>query len=272
MKADLHVHTTASDGTLSPEEVVREAARLGLGGIGITDHDSVQGVAPALAEGERVGVTVVPGIEINTDYADSELHILGYWIETESPALQAHLRTLREAREERGRMMVEKLNELGCRVSFERVRELAGGVIGRPHVARAIVEAGCTRDMNGAFGRFLVRGAPAYIPRYKITPFEAVRIIREAGGVAVLAHPGNTGHDEVIPELVEAGMRGIEVYHTDHNRVKTARYRRLAQQLGLIATGGSDFHGPGMLKQVPLGHVRVDMLVVYALRDAALSP
>lgn len=271
-KVDLHVHTTASDGRLSPAEVVQAAKEAGLVGLAITDHDAIDGIAPAQAEGEKLGMIVVPGIEINTDFGQSELHILGYFIETDSPILCEHLTTLRSAREERGRQMVEKLRGLGFDITFERVKEIAaGGAIGRPHVARAMVEAGYSYDMNSAFGKYLVRGTPGYVPRYKLTPVQAIGIIREAGGAPVLAHPGSSKHDEMIPELVEAGLAGIEAYHTDHSKLQTMHYRKLAQKYNIIVTAGSDYHGPDMLKRVGIGHCKIGVEVVDELRAAAMA-
>ena len=213
--ADLHVHTTASDGTLTPVETVHAAASAGLMAVGISDHDTVAGVKDALEAGAEADVLVVPAIEINTDFGESEVHMLGYFIDIESATMLAHLVELREHRLERARLMVEKLNEIGVMVPFERVLEIAGtGSVGRPHIARAIVEAGGASGMNGAFGKFLVKGAPAYVPRFKLTPFQALDIIRSAGGVASMAHPGSSKHDELIPQLVAAGMQALECYHT----------------------------------------------------------
>ena len=269
-RADLHVHTTASDGTLTPEQTVREAARIGLGAVGIADHDTVDGIAPGIAAGRQLGVIVVPAVEINTDFGKDEIHILGYYIDYKSPALNAHLSRLRNERAERGRRIVERLNEMGLNVNLDRVFQIAGkGSVGRPHIARAIVEAGYASSMNGAFGKYLIRGAPAYVPRHKLTPSQAIDIIREAGGVAVLAHPGNSKCDELIPELVKAGLQGIEAYHTDHSSAKTRHYIEIARRYGLVATGGSDSHGPNNLKTVPIGHVTVDLTVVDKLRELA---
>jgi len=268
--ADLHVHTTASDGSLTPEQVVQEAAEAGLAAIGIADHDTVDGIAPGLAAGREAGIIVVPAVEINTDYNDEEVHLLGYYIDFESSTLNEHLERLRNARLERAEKMVKRLNELGLKISLDRVLEIAGaGSVGRPHVAKAMVEAGYSSSMNSAFGKYLVSGASAYIPRYKLTPFEAIEIIHEAGGVAVLAHPGDSRHDEMIPQLVDAGMQGIEVYHTDHSSAQARRYLQIAEKYNLIPTGGSDSHGPNMIKTIPVGHITVGMEVVRRLKELA---
>lgn len=268
--ADLHVHTTASDGTLTPEQVVQEAVRVGLAAVAIADHDTVGGVESALAAGRQLGIIVVPAVEINTDYADDEIHLLGYYIDHESPALSAHLERLRAERLERGRRIVQRLNELGRKISMERVMEIAGGgAIGRPHIARAIAEAGYASSIGAAFGKYLVRGAPAYVERHKLTPFQAIEIIHEARGVAVLAHPGNSKHDELIPDLVDGGLQGIEAYHADHSPTQARHYVEIARRYDLIPTGGSDSHGPNMLKTVAVGRVTVEIAVVHRLKELA---
>lgn len=272
-RADLHVHTTASDGTLTPKEIVSEAARIGLAAVGIADHDTISGLAPGIAAGDEIGVVVVPAVEINTDFGKDEIHILGYYIDPESQPLAEHLKTLRNGRLDRGRKIVDKLNQAGVNISMERVREIAGsGSIGRPHIARAIVEAGFARSMEGAFGKYLIRGKPTYVPRYKVTPFQAMEIVREAGGVTVFAHPGTHKHDELIPKLVEAGLQGLEVYHTDHSSFQARHYAEIAQRYDLIPTGGSDSHGPNNIKTVEIGSVTVDISVVDRLKEASANP
>jgi 3',5'-nucleoside bisphosphate phosphatase len=269
-RADLHIHTTASDGTLSPEESVREAARVGLAAVGIADHDTIAGLAPAIAEGDRVGVIVVPGVEINTDVGKDEVHMLGYYVDYESDSLNTQLEKLRAGRLDRAGKIVAKLNEAGVNVIMDRVVEIAeGGAVGRPHIARAIVEIGAAGSIASAFGRYLVRGRPTYVPRYKLTPFQAMEIIREASGVPVFAHPGTHNHDELIPGLVEAGLKGIEVYHTDHSACHVRRYLEVARRYDLIPTGGSDSHGPDNVKTVEIGSVTVDLSIVHRLRAAA---
>lgn len=270
-RADLHVHTTASDGTLTPEETVREAAQLGLYAVGIADHDTIDGIEPALAIAEDAGVVVVPGIEINCDVDKDEVHILGYYVDHRSAPFREQIDTLRIGRYERGKRMVEQLNAVGVEITFDRVREIAGDAsIGRPHVARAIVEAGYVRSINGAFGKYLVRGAPGFMERFKLTPVEAVGIVLQAGGVPVLAHPGHGKASEpMIPELIRAGLRGIEVYHTDHTAAQSRWFRRIAEKTGMIITGGSDSHGPGMMKNTPIGNVTIDGAAVEHLRAAS---
>lgn len=269
-RADLHVHTTASDGVLTPAQVVEEAARVGLSAIGISDHDTVAGLEEGMAAGKRLGVEVIPAIELSTDHGLFEIHILGYFFDWHSEKLLETLRMLRDARRERGMKMVEKLNELGVPVTFDRVMEIAGtGSVGRPHVARAIVETGVVTNMNGAFGRYLVKGAPAYIERTMMTPFDAVRVITCAGGVASFAHPSKVNYDNIIPELIKAGLGGIEAFHSDHSANVRRKYHAIARRNGIIATGGSDAHGFDPDARNTIGSVTVPMGIVEELREAA---
>ena len=268
--ADLHTHTTASDGALSPAQVVESAAEAGLAAVGITDHDTVDGIDEALAAGEKVGVVVVPGVEISAIYGrDIEVHILGYYIDHRDSALLARLQVLRDARTERGRKMVERLNAAGVLISFERVWEIAqGGAIGRPHVARAIREAGAASSIDAAFGRYLQQGTPGYVPRYKISPSEAVGMILQAGGVACCAHVAKLNRDELLIELMREGMRAIEVRHPDHGPAGTKYYERFAAKHGLIATGGSDAHCFEGGKTTVVGGITIPYDVVEKLMRA----
>ncbi|MBI2844351.1 MAG: PHP domain-containing protein [Armatimonadetes bacterium] len=269
-RADLHIHTTASDGALSPTQVVEEAANIGLAAIAISDHDTVDGIDEAMAAAGVGNVEVIPAVEINTDLGPSEVHILGYFVDWRSERLRGHLLELRRARLERGKKMVGKLQTLGVPVTFERVLEIAGrGSVGRPHVAQAIVEVSSVQSIGEAFARFLVRGAPAYVERTKLTPFEAVAIVVASGGVACLAHPGKSGRDHIIPMLVKSGLRAIEVYHSDQYPESSQRYHAVARKLGLIETGGSDAHGFDPDYGTSIGSTTVDMRVVEDLRRAA---
>lgn len=244
MACDLHIHTTASDGTDTPEEVVAQAAALGLEAIAITDHDTVAGVGKAVqaAAGRLV---VVPGVELSTEEDGCEVHVLGYYVNCGHPALLKALSGLVEKRVERVSQIVARLQGLGIGVSLERVKEIAGrGVPGRPHVARALIELGVVASIDEAFGRLIGQGCPAYVPRARLGAMEAVRLIREAGGVAVLAHPGVSRSEAVLEQLLSAGLQGIEVEYPEHNTAQRAYFRKLAARYGLIVTGGSDYHGP----------------------------
>jgi 3',5'-nucleoside bisphosphate phosphatase len=269
-RADLHIHSTASDGIMTPTEIVEEAARLGIGAVAITDHDTVDGLAEATEAAKCHSVQFIPGIEINTDYGATEVHIIGYFIDPTHEELLEALKGLREARSDRGELMVRKLRDIGVNVTMDRVREIAGyGSIGRPHVAKAICEAGAASGMNSAFGKYLIRGKPAFVPRGRLKAVEAIQIVLAAGGVPGLGHPGKVGWDGIIPELKAAGLRALEVYHTDHSRHESKRYKKLAEEHGLIPTGGSDSHGMTNDKPIAIGSVTVDVEVVEQLRSAA---
>jgi predicted metal-dependent phosphoesterase TrpH len=255
-KIDLHTHSTASDGLFAPAELVRLAQAAGLDLIGLTDHDSTEGLAEAHEAGARQGVVVIPGVELNTDLPNQggEAHVLGYYIEWERPEIQTHLRFLRDARERRGERMVERLRGQGFEITWARVRELAPGAVGRPHIAHALIERGYANSVDDAFARYLNRGQPGYVPRFKLHPADAVRLIRAARGVSVLAHPARIPalEDEVLPNLVIAGLQGLECYYGEYDEAMVERLRGLADTYGLIATGGTDYHGPG-LHPTPLG-------------------
>lgn len=246
---DLHTHTNRSDGTFAPGELVARAAERGLDVVAVTDHDTTDGLAEAAEAGGRLGVEVVPGVEFSAEYERTSVHVLCYWMDVANPELQTELSRLRDDRFRRGEMMVDKLRDLGFDVSFERVQEIAGGGnIVRPHVAQAMVEAGIVGSEEEAFERWIADGRPAHVPKHALDPLEALALIRGASGLCVLAHPGMWGDQtevplELIERMAEAGMAGLEVDHTDHDPEQRARYRALADRLGLIPTGGSDCHG-----------------------------
>jgi predicted metal-dependent phosphoesterase TrpH len=247
---DLHTHSTASDGLFSPTELVQRASDAALTLIGLTDHDTTNGIAEAQAAGASLGVTVIPGVEINTDLPEGqgEAHVLGYYLDMGQPAFQETLTFLRDAREKRGERMVQQLQAQGIDVAWSRVRELAEGTVGRPHVALALIEAGYANDVSDAFARYLSNGKAGFVPRVKLSPQQAIQLIRSAQGVPVLAHPADiTGLAEVVlPALIRAGLLGLECYYGQYDDETIARLLALAGQHGLIATGGSDYHGPNM--------------------------
>ncbi|MBI4278733.1 MAG: PHP domain-containing protein [Armatimonadetes bacterium] len=272
MRIDLHTHTTASDGLLSPTRLIEEAVRRRVGVLAVTDHDTTDGVDEAMEAGRRLGVEVIPGVELNTDVAGSEVHILGYYIDHRREDLQRFLRERRGMRWERARQMVVKLNGLGMAVDFGRVLALAhDGSVGRPHVARALIEAGHVASMEEAFRKYIGRNCPAYVERVRLTPFEAVAVIRQARGIPVMSHPGPAARNEMIPALVEAGLEGIEAYYPEHSPGETKYYLSLAERYGLVVTGGSDFHGADIGGRVPLGsqYVPAEMLDRLKARAAA---
>ncbi|HOE26571.1 MAG: PHP domain-containing protein [Candidatus Aureabacteria bacterium] len=244
MRIDLHVHTNASDGLFAPAEVVRKAREAGLSALGIADHDTVNGVEEALQAAGEERIEVVPAVEINAYHGAFEYHILGYFLDHRDERLGRALAELREARIVRMRRIVEKLGALGMEVDPEEIFAAAGGgSVGRPHIARVMLQRRYVSSMREAFDRFIGEGKPAYAPRSKLAPGEAIALIREASGVAVLAHPGLWGGDELIPQLAAWGIAGIEVYTPDHTGAQRERYRGFARDLGLIQTGGSDYHG-----------------------------
>jgi 3',5'-nucleoside bisphosphate phosphatase len=248
-RIDLHTHSNRSDGTFEPAEVVRLAAERALDVVALTDHDTTDGLAEALATGSVVGVEVVPGVEFSAEFDGNSVHVLCYWMDPQDAALQLELRRLREDRFRRGELMVGKLQELGLPVAFQRVRAIAGdATIVRPHIAQAMVEAGVVATEKEAFERYIGDGGPAHVAKHALDPVNAVALIDGAGGVCALAHPGMWGDQSSVPvELIErmaaAGMRGLEVDHPDHTPEMRERYRTVAGELGLIATGGSDCHG-----------------------------
>lgn len=276
-KCDLHTHTRASDGMLPPSGNVKLAFEKGLAAVAITDHDTVSGIAEAAAAGREYGVTVVPGVEISTRAGGKEIHVLGYYIDTEQELLLSRLAQQRDTRLARNEAILDKLRDLGIAITLEQVtsgrgRELKPDEsIGRPHIADELVRLGEAADMRDAFDRYLAEGAAAYVSPPRITPEEACRWIREAGGAAVLAHPGIYGDDGLVRSIVEQGvLQGIEVYHSDHGPEEHRRYLELAREFGLVVTGGSDFHGErqGVVFHGDLGSVSVPAGVLEQLKAA----
>lgn len=245
MPADLHAHTTSSDGALSPEALVALAVERGLSTLAITDHDAVDAVAPARAAAPP-GLTILAGAELSCRVGEREAHILAYGMDLDHAGFRAALARYAAAREARAREMVEALGRHGVVLDFEDVRRLSGGTIARPHVARAIVDAGHAATIDEAFARWIGRHAPAFVDKPRVDPREACELVRAAGGVPGLAHPGTFRRDDLIPALVEAGMLALEVRHTEHSAAGARHYEAMAESLGLVPTGGSDFHGtPG---------------------------
>lgn len=274
-RADLHIHTTASDGVRSPATVVAMARQAGLAAIAIADHDTIDGIPEAQAAAAASGpeLRVVPALEINTDYGRYEAHVLGYFIDLEDQAFRAFLDQQRAARAERGRLMVQRLAELRMPVSWSRVQEIAGrGTITRPHIGMALVEAGHIGSLKEALEGPIARGGAAYVPRSKLTPHEAVEAVHQAGGAAVLAHPISVGWDGLIDELVAAGLDGLEVYHPQHTPQDQRRYQAFARSRGLVVTGGSDYHGTASGGMAAIGEVWVEATAVAELLARLPSP
>lgn len=243
-RADLHTHSSCSDGLLSPAELVAKARKHGILALALTDHDTVDGVAEAMEAGKRWGVEVLSGVELSVTVGETEVHLLGYAFDLENEGLRRHLDAFREARAERAAGMVARLNELGIPLDLAVVHEkAAGGTLGRPHVALALVEGGHVETYQEAFDRYLRDGAPASVAKPLFPAEEALAMLHAAGGIGVLAHPGHWTSDRVVMSLVRAGMDGIEVVHPAHDAMLGRYYRQLARDFGLIETGGSDYHG-----------------------------
>jgi 3',5'-nucleoside bisphosphate phosphatase len=247
---DLHVHTTMSDGTLSPEEVVGYALKRGLRAIAVTDHDTIAGIVPAQAAAANSNLEVIPGVEISTQWPSGIMHILGYFVRPEDPDLLACLAWLSRGRRERIPLILAKLRDNGVHITEQDVAEEAvGGVPGRPHVANVMLRKGHVNTRQDAFDRYLKKGAPAYVVKIKLEPEKAIQAIAKAGGVPVLAHPYSLRQDdpgrlsEIVNQLLTWGLRGIEAYYSQHTREQTETYLTLASSFGLTVTGGSDFHG-----------------------------
>lgn len=242
--ADLHIHSQYSDGTFSPEVIVEIARNYGLQAISITDHDAVEGVLRAQEAASGRGIELVPGVELSSMLDGVDVHILGYFIDCQDRKLSDHLGAFRRKREERAAGMVEKLRSLGVYIDLEAVMKNAGlGSVGRPHLADAMVEMGAVRTVGEAFQRYIGYDGPAYVEKYYINADDAVAVIRSAGGIPVLAHPGTYDRDDLLPGLLESGIEGIEVIHPRHSDEQRAEYHEFARTHDLIVTGGSDCHG-----------------------------
>lgn len=267
-RADLHTHTTASDGLMSPQEVVRWASVKRLKAVGITDHDTVNGIAPAIEASARYGVEVVPGIELSTLYEEEEIHILGYYIDYKAGWFLDTLKKIQNSRFERAERIVGKLQDLGMEITLEQVKNIAeDGAIGRPHIARAMINKGYIANIKDAFKGYIGKGGPAYVDRYKLDCGEAIEMIKKLGGISVLAHPGLVKSKEYIGRILDLGIDGIEAYHSKHDE-DTVRYAlAIARSRKLLVTGGSDCHGIMLNNEPIIGNCSVDYKYVQMLKD-----
>jgi len=266
--ADLHLHTQFSDGTFTPEELVSHAQKHGLACIALTDHDTVEGCARAAAACAAARMEFISGTELTAEHADTEVHILAYFVDTQNQALLTRIAGFQTVRQNRIREMVAALNRLGIPLKAETVFALANCKSpGRPHVARALVKERLIGNLDEAFEKYLKKGRPAWVPKTKMSALEAVELIHQAGGLAVMAHPGLNRTDEIIPHLVAAGLDGIECFHTKHSTVMAERYLEFAEKYQLLVTGGSDCHG--FSKKAPLiGTVKLPYEHVQKLKTA----
>lgn len=256
---DLHTHSTCSDGSLTPTELAEAAVAVKLEAVALTDHDTTAGLQELIIGARQYDLRVISGVEISADYHPGAMHMLGYFFDPANARMQEKLSRLRAGRNERNRQILQKLCELGLALTWGEVHSLAGGeVVGRPHFARALIARGHVKDKAEAFERFLARGRPAYAERFRLSPSDSIKMIREAGGVPILAHPcslklGQKQLRALLEELAAIGLAGVEVYHSEHNPSQTRLYHRLATDLGLVMSGGSDFHG-SLMPDIKLGY------------------
>ena len=277
-RIDLHLHTTHSDGSFSAAEVVRLAHQAKVTTLAITDHDIVSGIPEAIATGAELGIDIIPGVEISSRVGENELHILGYFLNWQDQELSQRLATLRESRHSRNPQIIDRLRALGLDVTYDEVKALAGtDAVGRPHIARLLMEKHYVTSAKDAFDRYLANGRPAYVARELPPPADAIAWIKAAGGVAVLAHPtwATSAGEELEPLLVTlkaAGLGGIEVHYSTHTKRQTTKYLGLAKRLDLLITGGSDFHGitkPDIEVGIGRGGLKVSGKLLEPLKKAA---
>ncbi len=273
---DLHIHSVFSDGSFTPEELVREGRRRGLTAMALTDHDTVDGVPRFLEAGRRENLRTIAGVEISADFHPGTMHILGYFVRPDDAQLNEHLVWIREGRSARNAEILSRLVEHGIRLKTEEIQEIAGGdVIGRPHIAQAMVARGYVESVREAFDRYLARGRPAYAERRRLSPEDSIALIHSAGGAAVLAHPvtlGLNGWDlrRLVRNLRDSGLDGIEAYYSEHTARDVRRYLRLAKDYDLAVSGGSDFHGeavPGIEMGTGTGKLNVPDDILEELEE-----
>ena len=271
MYADLHMHTNFSDGTYTPEELAGHAKRCGFRAVALTDHDTMEGCARMGVACEAGGVEFIPATELTAEHGGHELHMLGYFLDAQNERLATDLAKFQQVRQQRIHDMVARLNEMNVPIKAEAVFTLANcRSPGRPHVARTLVQGGFCRSLDEAFERYLRKGKPAWVPKFKISATDAINLIHHAGGLAVMAHPGLNHNDDLIPDLVAAGMDGIECFHTKHSTTLNQRYLMIADKYRLLVTGGSDCHG--MSKGKPLiGTIKIPYDCVERLKERVLQ-
>lgn len=267
---DLHAHTTASDGTLSPSELMQVAKHAGLEAIAVTDHDTVEGLAEAETAARELGIQLVPGVEVSANFGNVAVHVLGLFIDYRESWLRERFAEAFELRRVRVHKIVAKLSKVGVELTAEEVfARSSHGSVGRPHVAEALVAKGVVGSLQEAFDRYLAQDRPAYVGYERVTLRDATELIRRAGGVASLAHPVLLRDDALIADMVDDELQAIEVFHTDHTREKAAEYQILASELGLLATGGSDFHRPDDGGHAEVGCAELTREAFEAIRAAA---
>lgn len=268
MSADLHVHSAHSDGTNTPEEIVKLAKNAGLKTIAITDHDTINGVSCAQEAGKFNGLEVIPGIEFTTEAYGAEIHMLGYFIDIKNITLLQTLDKIQKGRVDRIYKIAEKLRALGLNIDADKIFEIAKNESpGRPHVAKALIAAKEVSTFKEAFDKYIDFNGPAYVSHYKLAPNEAIKLITDAKGIPVLAHPAASDRDEVIPDLIKEGLLGLEVFYPSHRWQQTKKYKDLAKVYGLLITGGTDFHGENSGREIKFGDLTITDNLVEKLKN-----
>lgn len=266
MGADLHLHTTASDGSVRPAQIVQLALQAGLDAIAITDHDTFDGIEQAKAQSS--GLQIIPGIELSCDINGIDVHILAYWLDYKAKWLNDELERLRKGRYERAQKIVQKLNENGFDIEFDDILNIAGdAALGRSHVARVMLQKGFVDNIQEAFDRYLGKDSPCYVSKPARDPDDIFKLVTKAGGVTSLAHPASAGIDEFIPDLIKKGLTGIEVYHPDHSPDQVKFYEDICRQYNVVPTAGSDFHAHKSKRGTRIGTYKVDMAQVERLKE-----
>lgn len=269
-KADLHIHTTSSDGVLSPKEVLEWASKKRITAISITDHDTVDGIQSAIDFSKNYSIEVIPGIEFSTELHSEEVHILAYCFDYKNNELLQKLNKIQSSRYLRAIKIIEKLKSIDVRVSFDKVQKYSqNGLIGRPHIARVMIEEGYVNSIKEAFDNYLAKDKIAYVERYKLTCSEAISIIKSLGGIPVLAHPGLLSKKLDLKYILDLGIKGIEVYHSKHNEEDIKKFSIIAKSRNLIITGGSDCHGTSFNNEPLIGNIWVDYSAVNCLKNAS---
>lgn len=268
---DLHLHTNFSDGSYTPEELVRRAAELGFSAISVTDHDSVEGIPAAIVEAEKYNMEVIPGVELSAEIGRTEVHFLGYFIDWKNAGFLEQLAGFRARRQKRAEEIVAKLHQMNVRIDISRVNEIAGyGAVGRLHIAQVLKEKGYISDINQAFRKYIGDQSPAYVPKNYLTVRQAIKMIDDIGGIACLAHPAILNKDELIPDFMTNGLKAIEVYYSEQWTSVTRHYEQIADKFGLLMTGGSDCHGPAKGRLL-MGTVKVPYTVLEKLKNRVRS-
>lgn len=267
MSADLHIHSSFSDGTETPTQIVQKSKAAGLEIISITDHDTIAGIPEAFAAAQGTGVEVIPAVELSTELDKSELHIIGYFIDQKNGELLSLLKKRQNGRRERIYKIFNLLKNIGIEIDPKEAFDLAGHEsAGRPHVARVLIKNGIAANIKDAFRNYLTPGKPAYVPHFVLHPKEAIETIKKSGGCSVLAHPAVSNRDDLIPELIGYGLCGIEVYYTSHREEQIKHYIQVAKKYGLHITGGSDYHGENSGREIKLGDFKFDKALVEELK------